>query len=108
MCNTDSLGEQIQRAFPGARVVKALNTVTAAMMVNPQAVGGGDHHVFVSGDDPEAKGEVTRLLRDWFGWRNVLDLGDITTARGTEMYLALWIRMMIAMGSPMFNIKVVR
>ena len=107
VANTDSLGEQIQRAFPEAKVVKTLNTVTAAVMVEPQAVGDGDHHLFVSGDDPAAKREVTRLLQEWFGWRNVIDLGDITTSRGTEMYLALWIRLMPATGSPMFNIKVV-
>ena len=105
--NTDSLGEQIQRAFPGARVVKALNTVNAAVMVQPAAVAGGDHHVFVSGDDEAAKAEVTAILRDGFGWRHVIDLGDITTARGTEMYLALWVRLMGPLGTPMFNVKVV-
>src|SRR3989442_7084043 len=91
--NDDSLGEQIQRAFPSVRVVKTLNTVTAAVMVDPQGVGDGDHHLFVSGDDAEAKAEVTRLVEEWFGWRNVIDLGDITTARGPEMYVALWIRL---------------
>jgi predicted dinucleotide-binding enzyme len=105
--NTDSLGEQIQRAFPQAKVVKALNTVTASVMVDPEALEGGGHHLFVSGDDPEAKAEVTRWLGEWFGWRNVIDLGDITSARGTEMYLALWIRMLAAMGTAAFNIRVV-
>lgn len=106
--NTDSLGEQIQRAFPDAKVVKTLNTVTAPVMVAPRSVGDGDHHVFVSGDDQDARARVAGWLREWFGWRDVVDLGDITTARGTEMYLALWIRLMGPMGSPMFNIKVVR
>jgi predicted dinucleotide-binding enzyme len=106
--NTDSLGEQIQRAFPAVRVVKTLNTMTAAVMVAPDAVGGGDHHVFLSGDDTGAKQEVASMLRDWFGWRHIVDLGDITTARGTEMYLALWIRTMAALGSPMFNVRVVQ
>jgi predicted dinucleotide-binding enzyme len=106
--NMDSLGEQIQRAHPGARVVKTLNTVNAHMMVDPQSVAGGDHQVFVSGDDPKAKEEVTGILRDWFGWRNILDLGDITTARGTEMYLALWIRMLPVLGTAMFNVKIVQ
>ncbi len=106
--NDDSLGEQIQRGYPGSKVVKTLNSVTAAVMVNPASVGEGDHHAFVSGDDAGAKAEVTRLLQDGFGWRNVLDLGDITTARGTEMYLALWIRLMAPLGTPMFNIKLVR
>jgi 8-hydroxy-5-deazaflavin:NADPH oxidoreductase len=107
--NTDSLGEQIQRAFPEARVVKTLNTISAPVMVDPTGVGGGDHHIFVSGDDADAKAEVTRLLGEWFGWRarSVIDLGDITTARGAEMYVALWIRLMMGRGSPMFNIKIV-
>jgi len=106
--NTDSLGEQIQRAFPRARVVKTLNTVNAAVMVEPGALGDGDHHVFVGGNDQAAKDEVAGILRDWLGWRHVLDLGDITTARGTEMYLALWTRVLGAVGSPAFNIKIVR
>jgi predicted dinucleotide-binding enzyme len=105
--NDDSLGEQIQRAFPSARVVKTLNTVTAAVMVDPRSVAKGDHHVFVSGNHAAAKAEVTRMLMEWFGWKNVIDLGDITTARGIEMYLPLWIRLLSALGSPMFNVKVV-
>jgi predicted dinucleotide-binding enzyme len=108
VANTDSLGEQIQRAFPAARVVKTLNTVTAAVMVEPAAVAGGDHHVFVSGDDEAAKAEVTGILRAGFGWRHVIDLGDITTARGTEMYLALWVRLIGVVGSAMFNVKLVQ
>jgi predicted dinucleotide-binding enzyme len=106
--NTDSLGEQIQRAFPGARVVKTLNTVTARVMVEPGEVGDGEHTMFVCGNDPSAKDEVTRVLKDWFGWRDVLDLGDITNARGMEMYVSLWIRLWGGLGIPMFNVKVVR
>jgi predicted dinucleotide-binding enzyme len=105
--NTDSLGEQIQRAFPGAKVVKTLNTVNAAVMVDPHAVGDGDHHAFLSGNDAGAKAEVTTILRDWFGWQHVMDLGDITTARGTEMLLALWLRLLGVFGNGMFNLKVV-
>jgi predicted dinucleotide-binding enzyme len=105
--NSDSLGEQIQNAFPGAKVVKTLNTVTAFVMVDPGRVGDGDHHAFVSGNDPSAKAEVARVLREWFGWKDVIDLGDISTARGTEMYLALWIRLFAALGTPMLNVKVV-
>jgi predicted dinucleotide-binding enzyme len=105
--NTDSLAEQIQNAFPGAKVVKTLNTVTAFVMVDPGRVGDGDHHAFVSGNDGWAKAEVTRVLQEWFGWKDVIDLGDITTARGTEMYLALWIRLFAALGTPMLNVKVV-
>ena len=108
VCNTDSLGEQIQRAFPNARVVKTLNTTTAAVMVDPAKVAGGDHHLFVSGNDAAAKARVTELLRQWFGWRNVIDLGDITTARGAEMLLPLWVRLMGPLGTPMFNFKIAR
>jgi len=108
VCNTDSLAEQIQRAFPGLKVVKSLNTVTALVMVNPAAVAGGDHHLFVSGNDAGAKAEVIRLLGAWFGWKNIIDLGDITTARGTEMMLPVWIRLWGALKTPMFNFKIVR
>jgi predicted dinucleotide-binding enzyme len=106
--NTDSLGEQIQRAFPDTRVVKTLNTLTAALMVEPRQLADGDHHIFVSGDDAAAKAQVTELLKGWFGWRHVIDLGDITTARGTEMLLPIWLRLMGALGTPMFNFKIVR
>lgn len=108
ICNTDSLGEQLQRAFPIAQVVKTLNTMTALVMVNPAAVAGGDHHLFVSGNDAAAKGHVTELLMNWFGWRNVIDLGDISTARGPEMILPIWVRIWSALGTPMFNFKIVR
>lgn len=108
VCNEDSLAEQIQRAHPEARVVKTLNTLTAALMVNPGAVGGGDHTVFVSGDDAEARARVAEWLEEWFGWRDVVDLGGLSTARGTEMWLALWVRLMSALDTPMFNLKVVR
>ena len=104
--NTDSLGEQIQRAFPQARVVKALNTVNADVMVEPSLVPG-DHDTFVCGDDAAAKETVTALLRD-FGWKHVIDLGGIGSARGTEMLLALWVRLMGALGTAQFNFKVVR
>lgn len=105
--NTDSLGEQIQRTFPNVKVVKSLNTVTAAIMVNPRAVAEGEHHVFVSGDDNGAKETVAGILKE-FGWIHILDLGDITTARGTEMYLPIWLRMWGALGTGMFNVKVMK
>jgi predicted dinucleotide-binding enzyme len=105
--DTDSLGEQIQAAFPDTRVVKSLNTLTAALMVHPELVGDGQHTVFVSGNDSAAKDLVARLLLS-LGHRDVIDLGDITTARGTEMFLALWVRTMTALGTGMFNIRVVR
>ena len=105
VANTDSLAEQIQRAFPEARVVKSLNTVTAMLMVNPDLVDGGEHHMFVAGNDADAKAEVMRLLNA-FGWRNIIDLGDITCARPMEMYLAMWVRLFMKLG-PMFNVRVV-
>jgi len=105
--NTDSMGEQLQREFPELRVVKALNTINCSIMVDPASVAGGDHDVFVSGNDASAKGDVTKLLRS-FGWRSIVDLGDITTARGTEAYLLLWIRLYGALGTPSFNVKIVR
>jgi predicted dinucleotide-binding enzyme len=107
VCNTDSLGEQLQRAFPAARVVKTLNTMNAYLMVGPDKVAGADHTVFVSGNDAAAKQTVSELLRS-FGWKDILDLGDITTARGTEMILPIWVRIFAATGSPMFQLKVVR
>lgn len=107
VANTDSLAERIQAAFPRAKVVKSLNTVTASLMVDPKLLAGGDHSVFVSGDDADAKREVTTLLHS-FGWRDVIDLGDITTARGAEMWLPLWLQLWGAMGSPLFNLKIIR
>jgi predicted dinucleotide-binding enzyme len=107
VCNTDSLGEQIQRAFPALKVVKALNTTNASVMANPAAVGGGDHTLFVCGNDAAAKAKVTELVRS-FGWRDVVDAGDITAARGTEMLLPLWLCLFGAFKTPLFNFKVVR
>jgi predicted dinucleotide-binding enzyme len=107
VCNTDSLGEQIQRAFPAAKVVKTLNTMNCYLMVGPGQLANADHTVFVSGNDASAKKSVTELLES-FGWKDVLDLGDITTARGTEMMLPIWVRVWAATGKPMFQFKLVR
>lgn len=107
VCNTDSLGEQIQRAFPRAKVVKTLNTMSNMIMVAPNLVANGDHDVLVSGNDSEAKAKVTELLKT-FGWKRVIDLGDITTARGAEMVLPIWVQLMGAVKSPMFNFKIAR
>jgi 8-hydroxy-5-deazaflavin:NADPH oxidoreductase len=106
--NTDSLGEQIQRAFPDARVVKTLNTMNASVMVDPSRVPG-DHDVFVAGEDADAKEAVKGLLRE-FGWKDdsIIDLGGIRSARGTEMYIPLWLALWGVVGSPNYNIKVVR
>jgi len=105
VCNDDSLGEQVQRAFPEARVVKTLNTVNAAVMVDPTP----GTNIFVCGNEAEAKTQVGELLQS-FGWPadKIIDLGDISNARGTEMYLPLWIRLMGALGTPQFNIAVVQ
>jgi len=105
--DTDSLAEQIQRAFPEARVVKTLNTLNATVMVDPATLAGGDHSIFVSGDDAAAKATATDLLRG-FGWRDIIDLGDLSTARGPEMLLPIWLRLMTALGTPAFNFKIVR
>lgn len=104
--NTDSLGEQIQRALPKTKVVKTLNTLNADLQVNPSQLANGDHDIFVSGNDKEAKSKVIEILKS-YGWKNILDLGDITTARGTEMLMAFWLRAWQALGSPMFNYKIV-
>jgi len=104
--DADSLAEQIQRTFPKAKVVKALNTLTAELMAHPASLPE-DSSVFVSGDDAQAKDTVTSLLKE-FGHTDIIDLGDLSTARGTEMLLPLWLRLWAALGTPKFNIKVVR
>jgi 8-hydroxy-5-deazaflavin:NADPH oxidoreductase len=108
VCNTDSLSEQIQRRFPEARVVKALNTMTAGVMVAPDSLGETTN-VFLCGDDAGAKAQVTELL-ETFGWLSgdIIDLGDISAARGMEMYLMLWLRLMGAGGTAQFNIRIVK
>lgn len=105
--NSDSLAEQIQRAYPEVQVVKTLNTVTAALMVYPEQLAQGQHSVFVSGNSAAAKAQVSGLLRT-FGWKDIVDLGDLSTARGTEMYLPLWLRLWGALGTGMVNVQVVR
>lgn len=107
VCNGDSLGEQIQRAFPETLVVKTLNTMNCNLMVEPAKLPERTD-VFVSGNDIEAKTVVIGILRDWFGWRSVIDLGDITTSRGVEMLLALWLDLRRVLPSDRFNIKVVK
>ncbi|TGN66461.1 NADP oxidoreductase [Nocardioides eburneiflavus] len=104
--DTDSLGEQVQRAFPDARVVKSLNTLTADLMAHPDRLPEPTS-VFVSGDDADAKRLVAGVLAE-LGHRDVIDLGGIETARGVEMWLPLWLRLMGSLGTAEFNIKVVR
>ncbi len=105
--NTDSLGELIQRTFPEVKVVKTLNTMNCYLMVNP-ALLSEDHTVFISGNDSGAKATVKNLL-ETFGWKsqNIIDLGDITSARGTEQLLPIWLRLYGTLKNPMFNFKVV-
>lgn len=108
LSNINSLGEEIQKTFPDIKVVKTLNTMWAGLMVNPAMIGGGDHNVFISGNDSVSKEKVKEILKS-FGWKesNILDLGDISTARGTEMYLPLWLRIFGAKNNGAFNIKIV-
>jgi predicted dinucleotide-binding enzyme len=106
VCNVDSLAEQIQTGFPGARVVKALNTVNHLVMTDPSRIPG-EHNVFVCGNDEAAKAEVTGILES-FGWprESVIDLGEISAARGPEMYLPLWLRLFGALGTNELNVQV--
>jgi len=108
VANTDSLGEQIQSTFPDARVVKTLNTMNAYVMIEPSRVPGR-HNVFVAGEDAAAKETAKGLLGE-FGWpeESIVDLGGIRAARGTEMYLPLWLSLMGVLGTGDFNIAVVR
>jgi predicted dinucleotide-binding enzyme len=107
LVNTDSLGELIQRTFPTLKVVKTLNTMVCFLMVNPAALPG-EHNVFVSGNDVQAKSTAKEILRS-FGWaeKSIIDLGDITTSRGTEQLLPIWVRLLGSLKSPMFNFSIV-
>jgi len=106
--NTNSLGEEIQKTFPDVKVVKTLNTLWCGLMINPGMLKGGDHTIFICGNDTKAKETVIAILKQ-FGWtdKSILDLGDITKARGTEMYLPLWLSIYGATNNGVFNIKVV-
>lgn len=105
--NTDSLGEQVQKALPETKVVKTFNTMAVTLQVNPQMLANGDHSIFISGNDISAKAEVTKILNS-YGWKDVIDLGDITTARGTEMLMPFWLRMWGSLQTPIFNYKIIR
>jgi predicted dinucleotide-binding enzyme len=104
--NNDSLGEQIQRAFPRAKVVKALNTMNTNVMVDPGKVPG-QHTAFVCGNDTQAKGQVIAILQS-FGWKDIIDLGDITGARGQEMILPIWLRLFTTLNTPNINFHIAR
>lgn len=106
VCNTDSLGEVIQRQFTDVKVVKALNTMNCQLMVNPGLLKDPGN-VFMCGNDTEAKAEVEKLLQS-FGWERIIDLGDISASRGTEQILPIWVRLMGKLGTPMFNFSIVQ
>jgi predicted dinucleotide-binding enzyme len=108
VANTDSLGEQIQRAFPNARVVKTLNTMFKDVMIDPARVPGR-HNIFVAGDDTSAKETATGLLRE-FGWPQeaIIDLGGIRAARTTEMYMPLYFNLVGVLNTFDFNIAIAR
>jgi predicted dinucleotide-binding enzyme len=106
VCNTNSLGEIIQKTFPQLKVVKALNTINCGLMLNPAALKG-EHDLFICGNDAEAKNKVTALLQS-FGWKNIHDLGDITNARATEMLLPIWVRLYGKFQTANFNFHIVK
>ena len=106
LSNTTSLGEEIQKAFPDVKVVKAFNTMSCTLMVNPTLVPGS-HDIFICGNDADAKTKVKELLAA-FGWKSPIDLGDITNARGTEMLLPIWVRLWGVFQTPNFNFKIVK
>jgi 8-hydroxy-5-deazaflavin:NADPH oxidoreductase len=108
VCNTNSLAEEIQKAFPDVRVVKSLNTMWCGLMVNPAMLNGGEHNVFMSGNNADAKKQVAGILKS-FGWieKNIIDLGDITTARGTEMLLPLWLSIFGSTNNGAFNFRII-
>jgi predicted dinucleotide-binding enzyme len=102
-----SLGEKLQAALPDAKVVKTMNTAAMTVMTEPGALPPSS--VFVSGDDAAAKATVASLLAG-FGWADdsIVDLGGIASARGTEHYFLLFAAFMQSLGSPKFNIRLVR
>jgi predicted dinucleotide-binding enzyme len=106
VANTDSLAEQIQRAHPAVRVVKSLNTVNTSVMVSPEVLSTPDTAMFVCGNDEQARQQVSQWIQREFGWKSVIDLGDLSAARGLEAYLLLWVRMMQTFKTAKFNIKI--
>jgi predicted dinucleotide-binding enzyme len=104
--NTNSLGEEIQKLIPDANVVKSLNIVNCEVMVNAQK-SGGDPTMFMSGNNEGAKTEVSSILNQ-FGWNDIIDLGDITNARATEMMLPIWVRTYAATKNGYIAFKIVR
>lgn len=104
---TRSVAINIQNAFPNLKVVKSLNTIAASLMVNPKALKGGDHTIFMAGNDKDAKAKVADLLKS-FGWTDILDLGDIQAAHGPEMLMGMWVALYMSLKNGMIGIKVQR
>jgi hypothetical protein len=104
--NTNSLGEEVQKALPQANVVKSLNIVNCEVMVNAKKTGG-EPTMFVAGNNAAAKAEVSGILKQ-FGWTDIIDLGDIAGARGMEMMLPVWLRTWGAIKNGYFGFKIVR
>ncbi|MDE1856634.1 MAG: NAD(P)-binding domain-containing protein [Candidatus Micrarchaeota archaeon] len=104
--NTDSLGEKIQRTFPSAKVVKTLNTVNMRLHTNPSLLPG-EHSIFMSGNDKQAKAKVARILKG-FGWKSIIDLGGIKSARGQEALLLFWWHLNKRFPNEPFNYRIVR
>ena len=105
--NGPSLGEQIQAALPDTKVVKAFSTMNAAVQVAPKLLAGGDHNLFIAGDDTSAKEQVSKLVKQWYGWENILDLGGIKSARGMEMLMPFWLTVRGRLDTSNFNYKIV-
>ncbi|HJT23098.1 MAG TPA: NAD(P)-binding domain-containing protein [bacterium] len=105
--STRSVAINIQNAFPKLKVVKSLNTIAANLMVNPKALKGGDHTIFVAGNDKDAKAKVTDLLKS-FGWTDVMDLGDIQAAHGPEMMMGMWVALYMSLKNGMIGVKIQR
>ena len=107
ICNKDSLGEQVQALHPGAKVIKAFNTLTADLMVKPSLLNQ-DHDLFICGNDQKAKAGFLEFLETRLGWKSVIDLGDIKSSRGMEMMLPLWVNLYMNLQTAMFNFKIVK
>jgi 8-hydroxy-5-deazaflavin:NADPH oxidoreductase len=106
LANTNSLGEEIQKSLPNTKVVKTLNTVSSDVMVNPEKIKG-EPTMFICGNDAAVKIEVMKILNQ-FGWKDIIDIGDISASRGIEMILPIWVRTMFVIGNGNFAFKVLR
>jgi len=107
--NSNSLGEEIQNALPKSFIVKTLNTVNYKLMVDAREVNKGDHHLFICGNDAEAKNKVKHFLVDNFHWKadHLVDLGGIEAARAVEAIVPFWVLVHRSLGTPLFNFKIV-